>query len=439
MSRASAKYSIEAVDKTGAAMRSVKTKLSSLTQSFSAATAAAAGLATAGFAASAKSIVGLGDKIDKLSKSTGASAEFFSEINRTASLAGTSLDTVSRSLIRLQRATGEALSGNKTYAESFARLGVNLKSFAALSPDQQFTALAEAVARSKDQSLLMADGSQLMGRSFAELIPLLQGGADGLNKGRDAARGMGLTMSSQTAAGFAAVVDGFTNANAKMDAFVQTATVKLIPTLTQVADSLGDAVPASAFATKTAFSRVGDFIGRYAAAERVAFRDLDVTDFIFPTKGLLKLGKNFSLARATLKDGAAGLGNDFTSELDAAFSQKDKVLTGSFSAPAKTAAKTISQALTESVSAGISQGGDDGLKKLKALSSFIKRFVIPSFSQGSKDISGFGAQVSRSRFAFASPANPAQRDASRKLDDIKALLKSIDGNIARKELGIALE
>lgn len=68
----------------------------------------------------------------------------FQTLAYTAKLAGMEESRLVMTMNNLNLRTIEACDGNKSYQESFKRLGISLQEFATLSPDKKIEALAEA-------------------------------------------------------------------------------------------------------------------------------------------------------------------------------------------------------------------------------------------------------------------------------------------------------
>jgi len=263
--------------------------------------------AAAGMAVLVKRAIDVGDKVQKLAIATGNSTEFFSEIKRAAELSGTSLDTVGKSMIKLQRATVDATQGTKTQIEAFEALGINVEAFAALSPDEQFNAIADAVSKVEDPMIRMAAGSDLMGRGFAELLPLLEGGSAAMDEMREASRAAGESLTREQADKLAAVNDAMLNLESGFAGFANTLAIEFAPAIVSTLDLLTARLPAIIELFKGLFNIVGKLLGAGLAS---------VVEL---------LSGNFS--------GVAAIGEQLGVDLRAAGGQVARGAAGTFAAP----------------------------------------------------------------------------------------------------------
>lgn len=126
-------------------------------------------------AAFAKSSIDAADALNDMSQRTGVAVKTLAEYKLAATLADTSLDDLAKGIQKLTLSQGQAEQGGKAQAEALQRLGISAK-----DPKIAFEQLADAVANSTNPTRLAADLNAVLGRSYVNLLPLLQGGAQGL-------------------------------------------------------------------------------------------------------------------------------------------------------------------------------------------------------------------------------------------------------------------
>jgi hypothetical protein len=114
------------------------------------------------------------DRTAKISSRLGASAESMQRLAMVANLAGADLETTGRALTILNRALDDP--ANKKAAEAFERLGLKISDLKAASNDpfRQMQMLSRAFQEAQKTGTGMADIMALLGRSGAELIPLMR-------------------------------------------------------------------------------------------------------------------------------------------------------------------------------------------------------------------------------------------------------------------------
>lgn len=134
-----------------------------------------AGLSAAGLAALAIRGINAADAMGDLSARTGVGVKTLAEWKLAAEQSDTSLESLAKGMQRLTMTMGQAEQGGKAQAVALKNLGISSK-----DPRAAFEQLADAVANSNDPTRTAADLNAVLGRSYTELLPLLQGGAQGL-------------------------------------------------------------------------------------------------------------------------------------------------------------------------------------------------------------------------------------------------------------------
>lgn len=176
-----AKIVLSAEDRTRAAFGSLHASLAGV-QTRAGALSAKLGallpvLTVASLAAFAKSNIDAADALNDLSERTGVAVKDLASLKLAAQHADTSLDAVGAGIARLTRSIGEAEAGNVALADTLRQLGITSR-----DPREAFFQLADGVAAIADPSRRAVLLNQVLGKSYAELVPLLQQGGDGLRR-----------------------------------------------------------------------------------------------------------------------------------------------------------------------------------------------------------------------------------------------------------------
>jgi hypothetical protein len=185
-------------------------------------------------AVAAKTFANVGDSLDEMSQRTGVSVESLSQLQFGLDLAGSSLEGFEKAVRKQQKTLAEAAGGSKSAQKAFTDLGLDWKQLQQLSPEEQFLAVADAISRIDDPGQRAAAALEVFGRGGAELLPLLTMGADGINKLKAEADGLGLTMSTKNAQAAAAFSDAMDTVAKVVRQIVITIGGALAPVLTQV-------------------------------------------------------------------------------------------------------------------------------------------------------------------------------------------------------------
>ena len=164
--------------------------------------------ATMSLIGAAKVFADAGDEIQKMALRTGMSAEALSELKYAADSSGTSLADVEKGIRNMQRNITEGATGT---VEALASLGLTLDQLRGMSPEDQFTAIGDALAKIEDPATRAAIAMQIFGRSGTALLPMFEEGAHTISELRARARELGLTMSGEEANAAAAFDDALTD------------------------------------------------------------------------------------------------------------------------------------------------------------------------------------------------------------------------------------
>jgi len=176
---------IKAEDKTKAAFRKINNRTSKLKKSFGGLAGAAVSLAgVAGLGALTSKILTLGDRIGKVAIQTGVAAEDLQKFQFAAEQSGVSTEGMNKALQKLNKQVGEAVLKGGPAKEALDQLGISAitSSGQVKSTETIFRDIAGAFGDVESDAIRAKIASDLFGRAGVELIPLLNAGADGVDK-----------------------------------------------------------------------------------------------------------------------------------------------------------------------------------------------------------------------------------------------------------------
>lgn len=128
-----------------------------------------------GFIGLAKRAIDTGSKISDLSEQLRINAEALQTLNAVAIKAGVDQGSLERALRNVSIRTQEALDGNKMYAESFERLGIDLASFTKLPTEKKLELIAQAYSKAGKSQEAFADIAQVLGqRAGPKMLEVLR-------------------------------------------------------------------------------------------------------------------------------------------------------------------------------------------------------------------------------------------------------------------------
>lgn len=203
--------------------------------------AIAAGAATAAAGALGIAIQSTIDKADDMSKAAakvGVPIEELSRLKYAADLSGVSFEGLQASIGKVSRAMNDAKNGSKTALATFDQLGVS-----ATNVDGSLRPVSDVLKDVSDKFAGMPDGAektalamQLMGRSGANMIPLLNGGSAALESLMAEADTFGQVFSKEMGANAEAFNDNISRLQGAVGSLAASLTTALLPALVQMSD-----------------------------------------------------------------------------------------------------------------------------------------------------------------------------------------------------------
>jgi len=136
-----------------------------------------------GLAALVSKTVDAGDAMFDMAQKTGVSVEALAKFGKAATINGTDIDTVARSLNKLSRGLDEtATTGKGPAADALRFLGISATDASGKlrNADQVMLEIADKFSRMQDGSKKSALAMDLLGKSGTELIPMLNNGGNAI-------------------------------------------------------------------------------------------------------------------------------------------------------------------------------------------------------------------------------------------------------------------
>ena len=169
--------------------------------------------------------------IEDLSKKLGVSAETLQELEYSAKLTGSSIDSVATAFRALSKARLESLQDpNSKAGQVFAAMGISNADLQAQSLEQVFKRIAETVRTTDFGASEIAMVGELLGRSGDELIPMFKAGLE--DSAREA-RDLGLIIED-------GIVNAIDEAGDSVDRLGQKLKTTVAPAVKFIADKLRD-------------------------------------------------------------------------------------------------------------------------------------------------------------------------------------------------------
>ena len=270
------------------AQRSVKdfaSEAQGVAQSVGAPFAAVAGAVGFSLQSAVTGFAQAGDSLDKMSARLGISAVKLQEWSFAATHAGAAPEDLEDALKDLSEKIAEVAGGDTgDAAQLFSALGISVKDASGkIRPASDiFEELADAIQRNEDPALRTKMAMVLMGDSGRKLIPMLSGGAQGLDDMAKQARDFGLVMKEDAVAAAAQMTDHMDDMKASVTAVGHEIGYRLSTIVISMSDRFRDLAAANKGALGEKFEKVArsfaDAVGQIDF-EGIASAILTIADY----------------------------------------------------------------------------------------------------------------------------------------------------------------
>lgn len=163
-------------------------------------------------------------------------------LSYAGSLVGVSTEQIGAAFTRAQVAIANAAAGSATATKAFERIGLSVEQLQGMTAEQQFEAIAEAISQLPTEAERAAAAVQLFGRAGAQLLPLFNQGAEGIQAARAEAERFGLTLNTAQANNVDAMGDAFGRAKAAITGVINQVVAYLAPAVQSVTDAFSNLI-----------------------------------------------------------------------------------------------------------------------------------------------------------------------------------------------------
>lgn len=150
-----------------------------------------------------------GSELNDMSERTGASVEGLSALKYAAQQTGADVGSLETGFKKMGQTLANAAEGSDQAKESLQKVGVSVSDLQGLSPEEQFAKIADGISQIGDPAKRTAAAIDIFGKSGTDLLPILNGGSEGLAAFRERAEALGLIMSTEDAQAADALGDAF--------------------------------------------------------------------------------------------------------------------------------------------------------------------------------------------------------------------------------------
>lgn len=228
---------ISAKDQTRQAFDSVRGNLLSINSLLGA-------VGVVGFASMVKQAADFADEIGEAAEKIGISSRSLSELKYAAELTGGSFESLQAGTKRLSESILAASEGSKIAKDAFASVGVSIKDQEGnlKSVDDILLELSDRFAKLPDGTQKTAVAMRLLGKSGADLIPLLNQGSSGIRNLADEAQRLGVVIDDEAAEAAGRLNDNIDRMGKSFQGFKLAAAQDLVPALAQITDAMSEAL-----------------------------------------------------------------------------------------------------------------------------------------------------------------------------------------------------
>lgn len=223
---------------------------------------AGAGAAVGGMLALANKTAETADVIDKLSERTGINREELQRWKYAAEQSGGDIGKLEVGMKKLSDVMDGATSGSKANVEAFNKIGISLDDLKTKSQSEIFDDVMNALADMPQGAERNALGNDLLGKSYTELLPLLNAGSEGMTGLKERADELGLVMSEDMVKANVVFGDTMADVKAAFEMVFMTISNQMLPTLQIFLDFILDHMPE----IQKTFEIVFDVIGKVIEA-----------------------------------------------------------------------------------------------------------------------------------------------------------------------------
>ncbi len=205
------------------------------------------GLAAVDFVSKTRDALDHADALGKLAQKTGLAVDELSRYSYAAKLADVSNETLAKGIKGLSEKMVDANDANSESARLFRTLGVDING-----------GIGPAIEKLADQFAGLPDGAtkttlavKLFGKAGQEMIPFLNGGADGIRRLKDEATALGIVIDKDTAAAAERFNDNMRAMKTGAESLGNTLATKTAAALADVTDAMKEAYKEGGFLLAT--------------------------------------------------------------------------------------------------------------------------------------------------------------------------------------------
>ena len=183
------------------------------------------------------------DEIDKLSERTGINREELQRWKYAAGQSGADIGKLEVGIKTLSASMVTAGEGGAKQTAAFEALGISIDDLANKSQEDIFDAVITGLAGMEQGAERNALGNSLLGKSYTELMPLINAGAEGIDELKNRADELGLVMSEDAILAGVAFGDTMDDVQAVLGSLTREIGSAVMPKLTEFLNFIIEQIP----------------------------------------------------------------------------------------------------------------------------------------------------------------------------------------------------
>jgi phage-related protein len=195
------------------------------------------GIGVAAIGALAKNAFDMAAALDESAQKVGLTVEALQELNMAATQSGISEEQLATGIERMNKSVGQLAQGAKPAVDAFAKIGLSFDDLKGKTPEVQLGIIADKLNQLPDVQQRVAIGSQIMGKSFSELLPLINLGSKGLEDYAQKQRAQGEITTEE-----AKQLDSLSDTWDRLKVRIGVAAAKIIAMFAELAGKLDESV-----------------------------------------------------------------------------------------------------------------------------------------------------------------------------------------------------
>ena len=200
------------------------------------------------------------DEIDKLSERTGINREELQRWKYAAAQSGADIGKLEVGVKKLSDVMDDAINGNEKATEAFNQLGISIDDLKNKSQEQIFEEVMAGLADMEQGAQRNALGNDLLGKSYTEMLPLLNAGSQGIKELKDRADELGIVMSEEAVKANVTFGDTLQDIKESFGGIVRGLTDSFLPMMQQFADFIVANMPMIHEMLGNVFSGLGEAV-----------------------------------------------------------------------------------------------------------------------------------------------------------------------------------